>query len=242
MLDDLRAQVCAANLALVEHGLVTLTWGNVSGIDRDQGVFAIKPSGVPYRGMSPDDMVLVDLDGKVVEDEGERQRAVGRGSKGSLRPSSDTPTHLALYRAFDAIGGVAHTHSTHATALCQARRPLPCLGTTHADHFAGTVPLTRQLTPDEVRDDYEGNTGTVIVESFADLEPREIPAVLVAGHGPFTWGADARTAVDNAVALDACARMALLSGLLDGTPPRLETHLLRQHHERKHGPHAYYGQ
>jgi len=228
MLDDLRAQVCAANLALVEHGLVTLTWGNVSGIDRDQGVFAIKPSGVPYRGMSPDDMVLVDLDGTVVE--------------GALRPSSDTPTHLALYRAFDAVGGVTHTHSTHATALCQARRPLPCLGTTHADHFAGTVPLTRQLTPDEVRDDYEGNTGTVIVESFADLEPGEIPAVLVAGHGPFTWGADARTAVDNAVALDACARMALLSGLLDGTPPQLEAHLLRQHHERKHGPHAYYGQ
>lgn len=228
MLDDLRAQVCAANLALVEHGLVTLTWGNVSGIDRDQGVFAIKPSGVPYHGMSPDDMVLVDLDGTVVE--------------GALRPSSDTPTHLALYRAFDAVGGVTHTHSTHATALCQARRALPCLGTTHADHFAGTVPLTRQLTPDEVRDDYEGNTGTVIVESFADLEPGEIPAVLVAGHGPFTWGADARTAVDNAVALDACARMALLSGLLDGTPPQLEAHLLRQHHERKHGPHAYYGQ
>lgn len=228
MLDDLRAEVCAANLALVEHGLVTLTWGNVSGIDRDQGVFAIKPSGVPYRGMSPDDMVLVDLDGEVVE--------------GALRPSSDTPTHLALYRVFDAIGGVTHTHSTHATALCQARRALPCLGTTHADHFAGTVPLTRQLTPDEVRDDYEGSTGAVIVESFADLEPREIPAVLVAGHGPFTWGADARTAVDNAVALDACARMALLSGLLDGTPPQLEAHLLRQHHERKHGPHAYYGQ
>jgi L-ribulose-5-phosphate 4-epimerase len=242
MLDDLRAQVCAANLALVEHGLVTLTWGNVSGIDRDQGIFAIKPSGVPYRGMSPDDMVLVDLDGKVVEGEGERQRAGGRGSRGALRPSSDTPTHLALYRAFDAIGGVTHTHSTHATALCQARHALPCLGTTHADHFAGTVPLTRQLTPDEVRDDYEGNTGTVIVESFADLEPREIPAVLVAGHGPFTWGADARAAVDNAVALDACARMALLSGLLDGTPPRLEAHLLRKHHERKHGPHAYYGQ
>lgn len=228
MLDDLRAQVCAANLALVEHGLVTLTWGNVSGIDRDLGIFAIKPSGVSYDGMSPDDMVLVDLDGKVVE--------------GALRPSSDTPTHLALYRAFDDIGGVTHTHSTHATALCQARRALPCLGTTHADHFAGTVPLTRQLTAEEVRRDYEGNTGAVIIEGFADLKPLEVPAVLVAGHGPFTWGTDARAAVDNAVALDACARMALLSGLLDGAPPQLEAHLLRQHHERKHGPNAYYGQ
>lgn len=228
MLDDLRAQVCAANLAIVEHGLVTLTWGNVSGIDRDLGVFAIKPSGVSYDGMSPDDMVLVDLDGKVVE--------------GALRPSSDTPTHLALYRAFDGIGGVTHTHSTHATALCQARRALPCLGTTHADHFAGTVPLTRQLTAEEVSEDYEGNTGAVIIEGFADLKPLEIPAVLFAGHGPFTWGTDARAAVDNAVALDACARMALLSGLLDGAPPQLEAHLLRQHHDRKHGPNAYYGQ
>lgn len=228
MLDDLRAQICAANLALVEHGLVTLTWGNVSGIDRDLGAFAIKPSGVSYDGMSPDDMVLVDLDGKVVE--------------GALRPSSDTPTHLALYRAFDGIGGVTHTHSTHATALCQARRALPCLGTTHADHFAGTVPLTRQLTAEEVSEDYEGNTGAVIIEGFADLKPLEIPAVLVAGHGPFTWGTDARAAVDNAVALDACARMALLSGLLDGAPPQLEAHLLRQHQERKHGPNAYYGQ
>lgn len=228
MLDDLRTQVCAANLALVQHGLVTLTWGNVSGLDRDRGVFAIKPSGVPYDGMMPDDMVLVDLDGKVVE--------------GELRPSSDTPTHLALYRSFDDIGGVTHTHSTHATALCQARRALPCLGTTHADHFAGTVPLTRQLTADEVRDDYEGNTGAVIVESFADLRPLEIPAVLVAGHGPFTWGSDADAAVSNAVALDACARIALLSGVLDGAPPQLEAHLLRQHHQRKHGPNAYYGQ
>ena len=228
MLEELRDQVLEANLTLVEQGLVTLTWGNVSGIDRDLGVFAIKPSGVPYRDMAAQDIVLVDLDGKVVE--------------GELRPSSDTPTHLALYRAFPTIGGVTHTHSTHATALCQARRELPCLGTTHADHFAGTVPLTRQLTPDEVRDDYEGNTGAVIVECFAALEPDEIPAVLVAGHGPFTWGPDASGAVSNAVALDACARIALLSGLLDGEPPQLEAHLLRQHYERKHGPHAYYGQ
>ena len=228
MLDDLRDEVCAANQALVAHGLVTLTWGNVSGIDRGRGIFAIKPSGVPYDRMAPGDMVLVDLDGKVVD--------------GELKPSSDTPTHLALYRAFESIGGVTHTHSTHAAALCQARRDLPCLGTTHADHFAGTVPLTRQLSPDEVRADYEGNTGAVIVEAFADLVPHEIPAVLVAGHGPFTWGPDARRAVDNAVALDACARIALLSGLLDRTLPPLEPHLLRVHHERKHGPHAYYGQ
>jgi L-ribulose-5-phosphate 4-epimerase len=228
MLEELRDQVLEANLTLVEQGLVTLTWGNVSGIDRDLGVFAIKPSGVPYRDMAAQDIVLVDLAGKVVE--------------GELRPSSDTPTHLALYRAFPTIGGVTHTHSTHATALCQARRELPCLGTTHADHFAGTVPLTRQLTPDEVRDDYEGNTGAVIVECFAALEPDEIPAVLVAGHGPFTWGPDAGGAVSNAVALDACARIALLSGLLDGEPPQLEAHLLRQHYERKHGPNAYYGQ
>lgn len=228
MLDTLRAQVCAANLALVEHGLVTLTWGNVSGIDRDRGIFAIKPSGVPYDAMAPDDMVLVDLDGTVVE--------------GALKPSSDTPTHLALYRAFPSVGGVTHTHSAHATALCQARRELPCLGTTHADHFAGTVPLTRQLTPDEVRDDYEGNTGVVIVDTFKTRAPDEIPAALVAGHGPFTWGHDAAGAVANAVALDACARIALLSGLLDRQPPELEAHLLAQHHERKHGPAAYYGQ
>ena len=228
MLDELREEVCAANLALVEHGLVRLTWGNVSGIDRNEGVFVIKPSGVPYDRMTPADMVIVDLDGNVVE--------------GELKPSSDTPTHLVLYRAFDAVGGVTHTHSTHAAALCQVRRALPCLGTTHADHFAGTVPLTRQLTPDEVEADYEGNTGAVIVEAFADLVPAEIPAVLVAGHGPFTGGGDAGDAVSNAVALDACAEMALLGGLAQRDLPPLEDHLLAQHYQRKHGPNAYYGQ
>lgn len=228
MLEELREQVCRANLALVKHGLVTLTWGNASGLDRDRGVFAIKPSGVSYDGMSPDDMVLVDLDGEVVE--------------GEFQPSSDTPTHRELYRAFDGVGGVVHTHSIHATALAQARRQLPCLGTTHADHFADAVPLTRQLTPDEVAEDYEGNTGTVIVEAFARLSPRELPAVLVRGHGPFAWGADADDAVDNAVALDACARMALLAGLLAHDVEVLEPHLREKHYERKHGPDAYYGQ
>lgn len=226
--DELRERVCAANRSLVGHGLVRLTWGNVSEFDRAAGVIAIKPSGVPYDRMSPADMVLLDLDGTVVG--------------GDLRPSSDTATHLALYRAFPDAQGIVHTHSTHAAALCQARRALPCLGTTHADHFAGTVPLTRQLTPAEVSDAYEANTGRVIVEAFADLEPREIPGVLVAGHGPFTWGTDAEDAVDNAVALDACAQMALLTGLAERDVAPLEDHLLAQHHRRKHGPTATYGQ
>lgn len=228
MLEELRQTVHAANLSLVEHGLVRLTWGNVSGIDRDAGVIAIKPSGVPYDRMSVADIVLVDLEGSVVE--------------GDLKPSSDTPTHLALYRAFSTIGGVTHTHSTHAAALCQRRRNLPCLGTTHADHFAGTVPLTRQLTPEEVDADYEGNTGAVIVEAFQSLKPEHIPAALVAGHGPFTWGRDATDAVHNAVALDACAEMALLGGLSHGDLPPLEDHLLAKHYKRKHGATAYYGQ
>lgn len=228
MHSELRERVCAANLSLVTHGLVRLTWGNVSEFDRESGIIAIKPSGVPYDRMSPADMVLIDLDGTVVE--------------GDLRPSSDTDTHLALYRAFPDARGVVHTHSTHAAALCQARRALPCLGTTHADHFAGTVPLTRQLTREEVSEAYEANTGRVIVEAFRGLEPREIPGVLVAGHGPFTWGADATDAVHNAVALDACAEMALLTGLAERDVPPLEDHLLAQHHQRKHGPNATYGQ
>lgn len=228
--DDLRERVCAANLSLPAHGLVRLTWGNVSEYDRDADVIAIKPSGVPYDRMTPEDMVLLRPDGTLVE--------------GGLRPSSDTATHLAIYRAFDRVNGVVHTHSTHAAALCQARRSLPCLGTTHADHFAGTVPLTRQLTPDEVEQAYEANTGRVIVEAFADhgLEPTEVPAALVAGHGPFTWGRDGRDAVENAVALDACAEMALLAGYARRDLPVLEPHLLDKHHERKHGPTATYGQ
>lgn len=228
--DDLRERVLAANLSLPSHGLVRLTWGNVSEFDRDAGVVAIKPSGVPYDRMGPDDMVLLRLDGTVIG--------------GELRPSSDTATHLAIYRAFDDVNGVVHTHSTHAAALCQARRELPCLGTTHADHFAGTVPLTRQLTPLEVDRAYEANTGQVIIEAFAErgLDPIEVPAALVAGHGPFTWGRDGTDAVHNAVALDACAEMALLTGLADRDLPLLEQHLLDKHHQRKHGPEATYGQ
>lgn len=228
--DELRERVCAANLSLPAHGLVRLTWGNVSEFDRDAGVVAIKPSGVSYDRMSPADIVLVRLDGTVVE--------------GSLRPSSDTDTHLALYRAFGDVRGVVHTHSTHAAALCQVRRSLPCLGTTHADHFAGTVPLTRQLTPEEVAAAYEANTGRVIVEAFTErgLVPREVPGVLVAGHGPFTWGSSGEEAVHNAVALDACAEMALLAGHAERELPELEPHLLDKHHQRKHGPSATYGQ
>ncbi|WP_370325332.1 L-ribulose-5-phosphate 4-epimerase AraD [Euzebya sp.] len=228
--DDLRERVCAANLSLPTHGLVRLTWGNVSEFDREDEIVAIKPSGVPYDRMTPADMVLLRLDGTVVA--------------GDLRPSSDTPTHLAIYRAFDEVSGVVHTHSTHATALCQVRRELPCLGTTHADHFAGTVPLTRQLTPAEVAEAYEANTGRVIVEAFADrgLSPTHVPAVLVAGHGPFTWGTDGQDAVHNAVALDACAEMTLLTGQAERDLPPLEPHLLDKHHTRKHGPRATYGQ
>ncbi|USO00338.1 MAG: L-ribulose-5-phosphate 4-epimerase AraD [Phycisphaeraceae bacterium] len=229
---DLRQAVCDANKALVEHGLVTLTWGNVSGIDRASGLVAIKPSGVAYDEMGLEHMVLVDLEGQVVE--------------GDLRPSSDTPTHVALYRAFETVGGVTHTHSTHATVLSQCRVELPCLGTTHADHFMGTVPVTRQLTADEVAEAYEANTGRVIIERFtaADfpIEPAEVPAVLVAGHAPFCWGRSAAESVKNAVALEACARMAVLSGVLTGDPTRLEPHVLKKHHDRKHGPGAYYGQ
>lgn len=234
MLPELRRAVADANRALVRHGLVTLTWGNVSGIDRGQGLVAIKPSGVDYDRLTPADIVLVDLEGRVAE--------------GDLRPSSDTPTHLALYRAFEGIGGVTHTHSTHATVLCQMRLELPCLGTTHADHFMGPVPCTRQLTEREVDQGYEVSTGAVIVERFLGtdpaLDPRRIPAVLVAGHAPFAWGDDADGSVHNAVALEACARMAILAGLVAhaAPAPALEKHILKKHHDRKHGPDAYYGQ
>jgi L-ribulose-5-phosphate 4-epimerase len=228
MLKALKQRVCKANCELVSTGLVTLTWGNVSGIDRECGLVVIKPSGVPYCDLKPQQMVVVDLDGKVVE--------------GDLNPSSDTPTHVALYRAFQNIGGIVHTHSRNATIFAQARREIPCLGTTHADHFYGSVPVTRPLTELEVTENYEGHTGTVIVERFADLDPEAMPAVLVAGHAPFAWGPNVEKALANAVALEAVAEMAIATRSLEPSSPELEGWVLEKHYRRKHGPAAYYGQ
>lgn len=230
MLDDLRAAVCAANVALGPSGLVRLTWGNVSGIDRDRGIFAIKPSGVDYGDLRPEQIVLVDLDGEVVE--------------GELRPSSDTKTHLELYRSWHGIGGITHTHSPGATAFAQAGRVLRCHGTTHADHFYGDVPVCRALTPEEVADDYERHTGLAIVQHFAaeGIDPLEMPAVLQHFHAPFTWGKDAASSLDNSIALEMCAQMALDTERLEPATPGLPQHLLDKHFLRKHGPGAYYGQ
>jgi L-ribulose-5-phosphate 4-epimerase len=228
MIDKLRADVLAANLELPARRLVTLTWGNVSGIDRDAGLVVIKPSGVSYDAMTEADMVVVDLDGEVVE--------------GSRRPSTDTPTHLALYRAFDQIGGVVHTHSTWATAWAQAQREIPVLGTTHADLSASAIPLTRALTDEEVAGDYEGATGTVLIEALGGRGPLESPCALVRGHGPFCWAGDPAGAVENAVTLEEVARIALLTTLLEPGTVLLGDAVRAKHHERKHGPGAYYGQ
>ncbi len=228
MLEELKATVVEANKLLETSGLVKLTWGNVSAIDRERGVFGIKPSGVPYSQLTPADIVLVDLDGNQVE--------------GSLSPSSDTKTHLELYRAFDKIGGVTHTHSVHATMFAQAGREIPCLGTTHADHFNGPVPVCRALTPEEVAEDYEGNTGKAIVERFAGLDPVAMPAVLQLHHAPFTWGKNAMDSVKNSIALESCAEMALGTFHLQADVAAIPSHLLNKHYERKHGPNAYYGQ
>lgn len=227
MLAQLRERVLAANLALVEHRLVKLTWGNVSGIDRDAGLIAIKPSGVPYERMTAQDIVVVDLDsGDVVE--------------GERRPSSDTPTHLALYRAFAAVGGIVHTHSTWATAWAQAEREIPVLGTTHADLTAEPIPVTRALTREEIEHDYEGATGTVLVEVSGRRD--DLPCALVRGHGPFCWAGDPAKAVETAVTLEEVARLALLTVVLDGDAGPLDAALRAKHFERKHGPHSYYGQ
>ena len=229
--DALRETVWRANVDLAGAGLVTLTWGNASGADRRAGVMAIKPSGVGYERLRPSDIVVVTLDtGETVEGEG--------------RPSSDSPTHLALYRAFDCAGGVVHVHSCHATAWAQAGREIPCLGTTHADHFRGPVPVTRRLRPLEIETDYERNTGLVIVERFGEdgPDPAEVPGVLVAGHGPFVWGPDPAVAFRNAVALEQVARMAFLTAALDPQVGELDEALLDRHFLRKHGPDAYYGQ
>jgi L-ribulose-5-phosphate 4-epimerase len=226
--EDLRLSTYRANLALVEGGLVIGTWGNASGFDPDSGLVAIKPSGVPYADLTPEQLVVVDLDGRTIA--------------GDLRPSSDLATHLELYRRFPGVRGVAHTHSTVATAYAQACRALPCFGTTHADHFYGTVPVTRDMTPDEIAADYELNTGRVIVETFADLQPLQIPAVLVAHHGPFTWGETPTAAAKNSVVLEAVAQMALHTCALAPDTPPVPGPLLDKHFLRKHGPGAYYGQ
>lgn len=228
-LDQLRASVCRANLDLVAHGLVTLTWGNVSGLADDREVFAIKPSGVPYDAMRPEQMVVVSV-------------ATGEVVEGDLRPSSDTPTHRLLYEALAGVGGITHTHSPRATTFCQARRELPCYGTTHADHFYGPIPVTRPLSPEEVTGAYEANTGVAIIERLAGVDPLATPGVLVAGHAPFTWGPDAAASVRNAVALEAVAAIALDTLMLNPSATPLEHHIVEKHHYRKHGAHAYYGQ
>ena len=228
MLDALRDQVLAANLALPKHGLVTLTWGNVSGIDRASGLVVIKPSGVSYDEMTEDDLVVVDLDGNIVD--------------GERRPSTDTPTHLTLYRAFAQIGGIAHSHSTWATAWAQAHKEIPVLGTTHADLTAHPIPLTRPLTEAEIEDDYEGATGMALVEAVSERGADQLPCALVRGHGPFSWGDSPEAALENAVTLEEVAHMALLSSLLDPGIPPLADAVRAKHFERKHGPRAYYGQ
>jgi L-ribulose-5-phosphate 4-epimerase len=229
MLEQLKQDVCKANLDLVQEGLVIQTWGNASGIDREHDLVVIKPSGVPYAGMKPEHMVVVSLEtGKVVE--------------GRLNPSSDTPTHLVLYRAFKHVGGVVHTHSLHATAWAQACRDLPAYGTTQADYWYGEVPCTRLLTPNEIKTDYEANTGQVIVDTFRKLDPMQHPAVLVASHGPFTWGRDVHDAVHNAAVLEFVARLAGETLRLNPKIRPMQPALLDKHFLRKHGPKAYYGQ
>ena len=225
MLDDLKKQVFEANLALVRHGLVTFTWGNVSGIDRASGLVVIKPSGVPYETMTAEDMVVVDLTGRVVE--------------GKWKPSSDTPTHLELYKGFADIGGVVHTHSRCATSWAQAGRAIPAYGTTQADYFYGPIPCTRKMTPAEIGGEYEKETGTVILEAVADAQA--VPAALVHSHGPFAWGTDADNAVHNAVVLEEVAYMALQTEALGNVTP-MQQELLDRHYLRKHGKNAYYGQ
>ena len=241
MLEELKQKVCKANLDLVKHGLVLFTWGNVSAIDRESGLVVIKPSGVSYDNMKPEDMVVVDLEGNVVE--------------GSLRPSSDTPTHLVLYKAFPEIGGVVHTHSTFATAWAQAGHDIPSLGTTHADYFHDDIPCTRDMKKAEVFGEYELETGNVIVERFKKIKPMDTPAVLVRNHGPFAWGTDADNAVHNAVVLEEVAKMAFIAMTIEkdfvgankdpyiiDPAPTMNKHLIEKHYSRKHGPNAYYGQ
>ena len=227
-LSDLRQAVLEANLELVRKGLALYTFGNASGISREDSLVIIKPSGVPYQQMKPEDLVITDLEGSVVE--------------GKLRPSSDLPTHLILYKAFDSIGGVSHTHSEYATAWAQARQPIPCFGTTHADYFHGPVPVTEELTKEETSSNYEANTGQAIVRAFADLDFSSIPAVLVANHGAFTWGKDPATSAHHAVVLESIARMAYFTLSINPQAHPLGRFLHDKHYLRKHGTAAYYGQ
>lgn len=228
MLEELKQQVCEANLLLPKYDLVTFTWGNVSAIDRPSGLVVIKPSGVPYDGMSAEDMVVVDMDGKVVE--------------GKWKPSSDTATHLVLYRAFPRCGGIVHTHSRWATSFARAGVGIAPLGTTQGDYFYGEIPCTRLMTPEEIAGEYEKETGYVIVETFQKLDPAAIPAVLVHSHGPFTWGKDAAEAVHNAVVLEEIAFMNFHALQLNPAQTRMQQELLDKHYLRKHGAKAYYGQ
>ncbi len=228
MLEELKKTVCEANLLLPRYGLVTFTWGNVSGLDRQRGLMVIKPSGVPYETMGPEDMVVVDLDGKVVE--------------GKWKPSSDTATHIELYKAFEACGGIVHTHSRWATTFAQAGRGIPAMGTTQADYFYGEIPCTRPMTDEEIRGAYEKETGKVIIETFADLDPAAIPGVVVHSHGPFAWGADPMNAVHNAVVMEECAFMDWHAMMLEPGRGPMQQSLLDKHYLRKHGKNAYYGQ
>jgi L-ribulose-5-phosphate 4-epimerase len=227
MLEELKKTVHRANLDLVRHGLVILTWGNVSGIDRESGMVVIKPSGFSYDDLKTDDLVVTDLEGKIVE--------------GNLKPSSDLPTHLYLYREFEGIAAIVHTHSEWATSWAQARRPIPAYGTTHADYFYGEIPCTRPLTEEEVKNDYEYNTGVVVAETFRDIDPLAVPGVLVGQHGPFSWGKDPDEAVHNAKVMDEVAKMAFRNEALGNSSP-IDPYLLDKHYLRKHGKNAYYGQ
>ncbi len=228
MLLELKELVWKANLDLFKYNLVTYTFGNVSGMDRSQGLVVIKPSGMAYEELMPDDMVVVDLEGKTIE--------------GRLNPSSDTPSHIEIYKAFQEISGITHTHSEYAAMFAQANREIPCLGTTHADHFHGTIPITRMITEEEIEENYEKNTGKVVVERFSDLEPMEIPGVLVVGHGAFTWGRSPGEAILNSLILEKVAKMAWGTLMLNAQCEGIPRCLVNKHFQRKHGPDAYYGQ
>lgn len=228
MLEELKQKVYEANMDLPHYGLVTFTWGNVSAIDREKGLFVIKPSGVDYNLLKPEDMVVMDLNGNKVE--------------GRYNPSSDTPTHLELYKAFPEIGGIVHTHSTYATSWAQAGRAIPCYGTTHADYMYGEIPCARVLTQEEIDAGYEKNTGTVIIETFEGKDPMAVPAVLCKNHGPFAWGKDAKEAVHNAVVLEEVAKMALFTEQLKPDVEPAPQRIQDKHYYRKHGANAYYGQ